>query len=162
MKKILITRKLIKSSEEYAAETFETITNKEDKLLTKDDLIKKSSECDGILASLTEKIDYDVISKLSDRVKIISNFAVGFGNIDIEAATKRNITVTNTPEVLTDATAEIAMLILLGAARNWGKELDLDVDSIIKDMESSDYEHLIKVFDKHFGMIVDLVDERLK
>ena len=51
---------------------------------------------------------------------------------------------------------------LLGAARNWGKELDLDVDSIIKDMESSDYEHLIKVFDKHFGMIVDLVDERLK
>ena len=51
---------------------------------------------------------------------------------------------------------------LLGTARNWGKELDLDVGSIIKDMESGDYEHLIKVFDKHFGMIVDLVDERLK
>ena len=117
MKKILITRKLIKSSEEYAAETFETITNKEDKLLTKDDLIKKSSDCDGILTSLTEKIDSDVISKLSDRVKIISNFAVGFGNIDLEAAKKKNIAVTNTPEVLTDATAEIAMLILLGAAR---------------------------------------------
>ena len=46
---------------------------------------------------------------------------------------------------------------LLGTARNFGKQLDLDVDSIIKDMESSDYEHLIKVFDKHFGMIVDLV-----
>ena len=117
MKKILITRQLIKSSEEYAAKTFETIVSKEDKLLTKVDLIKKSSDCDGILTSLTEKIDSDVISKLSDKVKIISNFAVGFGNIDIEAATKRNITVTNTPEVLTDATAEIAMLILLGAAR---------------------------------------------
>ena len=46
---------------------------------------------------------------------------------------------------------------LLGTARNFVKQLDLDVDSIIKDMESSDYEHLIKVFDKHFGMIVDLV-----
>ena len=46
---------------------------------------------------------------------------------------------------------------LLGTARNWGKELDLDVDSIVKDMKSSDYQNLIKVFDKHFGMIVDLV-----
>ena len=46
---------------------------------------------------------------------------------------------------------------LLGTAKNFGKQLGLDVDSIIKDMESSDYEHLIKVFDKHFGMIVDLV-----
>jgi len=46
---------------------------------------------------------------------------------------------------------------LLGTARNFGKQLDLDVDSIIEDMKSSDYEHLIKVFDKHFGMIVDLV-----
>jgi lactate dehydrogenase-like 2-hydroxyacid dehydrogenase len=117
MKKILITRKLIKSSEEHAAKIFEASINKEDKLLTKDELIKKSEDCDGILSSLTEKIDADVISKLSDRIKIISNFAVGFGNIDLIAAKKRNIVVTNTPEVLTDATAEIAMLILLGAAR---------------------------------------------
>ena len=46
---------------------------------------------------------------------------------------------------------------LLGTAQEWGKQLELDVDSNIKDMESSDYEHLIKVFDKHFGSIVDLV-----
>ena len=46
---------------------------------------------------------------------------------------------------------------LLGTARNFGKQLDLDVDSIIKDMESSDYEHLIKVFDKHFGFYVTLL-----
>jgi lactate dehydrogenase-like 2-hydroxyacid dehydrogenase len=117
MKKILITRKLIKSSEKHASEIFEAIINREDKLLTKEELIEKSITCDGILTSLTEKIDADVISKLSDRVKIISNFAVGFGNIDLVAAKKRNIVVTNTPNVLTDATAEIAMLILLGAAR---------------------------------------------
>ena len=117
MKKILITRKLMKSSEEYASKIFDIKLNKEDKLLTKDELIRKSSDCDGILSAITEKLDADVISKLSDKVKIISNFAVGFGNIDFDAAKKRNIIVTNTPDVLTDATAEIAMLVLLCAAR---------------------------------------------
>ena len=117
MKTILITRKLIKSSEEYASKIFNVKLNKEDNLLNKDELIKKSKDCDGILSSVTEKLDADIISKLSDKVKIISNFAVGFGNIDLDAAKKKKIIVTNTPDVLTDATAEIAMLILLGAAR---------------------------------------------
>ena len=107
----------MKSSEEYASKIFDIKLNKEDKLLTKDELIRKSSDCDGILSAITEKLDADVISKLSDKVKIISNFAVGFGNIDIGAAKKRNIVVTNTPDVLTDATAEIAIFVLLGAAR---------------------------------------------
>ena len=107
----------MKLSEEYALSIFNVKLNEEDKILTKDELIGKSNDCDGILSSLTEKFDVDTISKLSDTVKIISNFAVGFGNIDLEAAKKRNIIVTNTPDVLTDATAEIAMLLILGAAR---------------------------------------------
>jgi len=117
MKKILITRKLINSSEELAKQFFDVKLNKEDKILTREDLIKKSRGCDGILSSLTEKFDSDLISKLPGTIKIISNFAVGFGNIDIKAAKKKNIKVTNTPDVLTDATAEITMLILLSAAR---------------------------------------------
>ncbi len=117
MKKILITRKLISSSEELAKKLFDAKLNKEDKILNKEELIIASKGCDGILSSLTEKFDNDLISKLPDSIKIISNFAVGFGNIDIESAKKKNIVVTNTPDVLTDATAEIAMLILLGAAR---------------------------------------------
>tara|TARA_B100001971_G_scaffold159314_1_gene149195 strand:+ start:292 stop:1245 length:954 start_codon:yes stop_codon:yes gene_type:complete len=117
MKKILITRKLMKSSEKYASSIFDVKLNKEDKVLTKDEIISQSNECDGVLSSLTEKLDNDTILKLSDKVKIISNFAVGFGNIDLDAAKKRNIVVTNTPDVLTDATAEIAILVLLGAAR---------------------------------------------
>ena len=117
MKKILITRKLMKSSEKYASSIFDVKLNKEDKVLTKDEIISQSNECDGILSSLTEKLDNGTILKLSDKVKIISNFAVGFGNIDLNAAKERNIVVTNTPDVLTDATAEIAMLVLLGAAR---------------------------------------------
>jgi len=117
MKKILITRKLIKSSEEYASKIFDVQLNEEDKLLAKDELIIKSSDCDGILSSITDKLDADTILQLSEKVKIISNFAVGFGNIDLHTAKKRHIIVTNTPEVLTDSTAEIAMLVLLGAAR---------------------------------------------
>ena len=117
MKKILITRKLMQSSEEYASRIFNAKLNKKDRLLTKNELISNSSDCDGILSSLTEKFEADIISKLSIKVKIISNFAVGFGNIDLNEAKKRNIIVTNTPDVLTDATAEIAMLVLLGAAR---------------------------------------------
>ena len=135
MKKILITRKLLKSSEEYASKIFNVQLNKDDKLLTKDELISNSSECDGILSSLTEKFDADIISKLSKKVKIISNFAVGFGNIDLDAAKKKNIVVTNTPGVLTDATAEIAILVLLGAARRakegmeWAKKKKLEMVS---------------------------------
>ena len=117
MKKVLITRKLITSSEEYAQKIFNAKLNKQDKLLTKEEIIYQSNDCDGILSSITDKFDKNIILKLSNKVKIISNFAVGYGNIDIEAAKKRNIVVTNTPDVLTDATAEIAILVLLGAAR---------------------------------------------
>tara|TARA_B100000029_G_scaffold408283_1_gene409486 strand:+ start:371 stop:1324 length:954 start_codon:yes stop_codon:yes gene_type:complete len=117
MKKILITRKLINSSEELAKKLFDVKLNEEDRILTREELIKESEGCDGILSSITDKFDSNLILQLPETVKIISNFAVGFGNIDIEVAKKKNIVVTNTPDVLTDATAEIAMLILLGAAR---------------------------------------------
>jgi len=117
MRKILITRKLIKSSEEFAKKIFEVKLNENDNILSKEEIINRSQGCDGVLSSITDKFDSDLIFKLPNTIKIISNFAVGFGNIDINAAKERNIVVTNTPEVLTDATAEIAMLILLGAAR---------------------------------------------
>ena len=125
MKKILITRKLIKDSEDKASKTFEPIFNTNDELYSQSKVIEMSQGCDGILSSLTEKLDKETIDKLPDTVKIISNFAVGFGNIDIVAARKKNIIVTNTPDVLTDATAEIAMLILLGAARRAKEGIEL-------------------------------------
>ena len=117
MKKILITRKLIKDSEDKALKTFEPIFNTNDELYSQSKVIEMSKGCDGILTSLTDKMDKETISKLPDTVKIISNFAVGFGNIDLDAAKKRGIAVTNTPEVLSDATAEIGILLILGACR---------------------------------------------
>ena len=117
MKKILITRRLLRSNEDRAKELFDANLNLNDELYSQEKLIELSHGCDGVLSALTDKLDEKTINKLPDSVKILSNFAVGFGNIDLEAAKKRNIIVTNTPEVLTDATAEIGILLILGACR---------------------------------------------
>ena len=117
MKKILITRKLINESEDKASKTFDPIFNSNDELYSQSKVIEMSKGCDGILSSLTDKMDRETINKLPDTIKIISNFAVGYGNIDLEAAKKKGIAVTNTPEVLSDATAEIGILLILGACR---------------------------------------------
>lgn len=117
MKKVFVARKLLGSNEKRMSEIWDAKLNSEDKVYSQSELIELSRDCDGILCSIVDKFDAETINKLSDKVKIISNFAVGFGNIDIKAAMNKNIIVTNTPDVLTDATAEIAILILLGAAR---------------------------------------------
>ena len=117
MKKILITRKLLRTCEDKAKETFEANFNLNDELYSQKKLIELSGGQDGILSSLTDKLDAETINQLPDSIKIISNFAVGFGNIDLEAAKKKGIAVTNTPDVLTDATAEIGVLLILGACR---------------------------------------------
>jgi len=117
MKKVLVTRKLLQSNEERIKKLWNANFNSNDEIYSDKKIIDLSKNCDAILSSVVDKIDENVINKLSDKVKIISNFAVGFGNIDIEAARKRNIAVTNTPDVLTDATAEITMLLILGASR---------------------------------------------
>jgi len=117
MKKVFVARKLLRSNEKRMSEIWDAKLNFEDKVYSQSELIELSRDCDGILCSMVDKFDAETINKLSDKVKIISNIAVGFGNIDIKATMNKNIIVTNTPDVLTDATAEIAILILLGAAR---------------------------------------------
>ena len=117
MKKIFVTRKLLKENEEKLKELFDAKLNPNDQIYTAKEIIDGSKNFDGILSSVTDPINSDTISKLSDSIKIIANGAVGFGNIDIKSARKKKITVTNTPDVLTDATADIQILLLLGASR---------------------------------------------
>ena len=117
MKKIFVTRRLLKENEDKLKELFDATLNTNDKIYKPEEIIEQSKGFDGILSSVTDPINAETISKLSDSIKIIANGAVGFGNIDIEAARKKNITVTNTPDVLTDATADIQILLLLGASR---------------------------------------------
>ena len=124
MKKILVTRRLLQSNEDRLRELYEAKLNSNDELYSQKKLIEMSDGCDGILSALTDKLDKETINKLPDSVKILSNFAVGFGNIDLDAAKKRSIIVTNTPEVLTDATAEIGILLILGACRRASEGID--------------------------------------
>ena len=117
MKKIFVTRKLLKENEDKLSELFETKLNLGDKIYSAQEIIEGSKDCDGILSSVTDPINSDTISKLSSSIKIIANGAVGFGNIDFKVARAKGISVTNTPDVLTDATADIQILLLLGASR---------------------------------------------
>jgi glyoxylate reductase len=117
MKKILVTRKLLKENEDRIKKLFDVKLNEQDKVYSSDELIELSKDCDGILCIGGNKFDSYVFEKLSKSVKIIASYSVGYNNIDINLATKNGIIVTNTPEVLTDSTAEIAILTLLGAAR---------------------------------------------
>jgi glyoxylate reductase len=116
-KKIFVTRRLLKENEEKLQNLFDVTLNKNDKIYSPQEIINGTKNYDGILSSVTDPISADTISKLSNSIKIIANGAVGFGNIDIQAAKEKGITVTNTPDVLTDATADIQILLLLGASR---------------------------------------------
>ena len=116
-RKILITRKLLKENENKLKEIFDAKLNNQDEIYSADKIVELSKDCEGILCAVTDQFNKDLIDRLSPSVKIIANFAVGYGNIDLDAARQRNIVVTNTPEVLDDSTAVISILLLLGASR---------------------------------------------
>src|SRR5580700_12141900 len=82
-----------------------------------DVLRAKIAGCDGLVSLLTDRIDAALLDA-APRLKVVSNFAVGFNNIDIPSATARGVAVGNTPGVLTDATADMAFCLLIAAARN--------------------------------------------
>ena len=115
--KVLITRKIPSIAKELLIQN--GIEVKESSLkrpLTKIELIKFAKDADGILSLLSDKFDKEVIDQLP-KCKVIANYAVGFNNIDISYAKKRGIIITNTPDVLTDATAEIAVSLILACSR---------------------------------------------
>ena len=114
---VLVTRKLPDAVEQKLAEHFEVILNPEDKLYNTEELLQLAAQVDAILPCHTEKFTAETIALLPSRVKAIANFSVGVDHVDLEAAKQKQVIVTNTPDVLSDATAEIAMLLMLGAAR---------------------------------------------
>jgi len=115
--KILVTRKWPKKVEEKLLSTFDTTLNVEDNPLSEAELIEGMRSYDALLPTVTDPITDKIISTQDRKVKIIGNFGVGFNNIDIDSAKNNKVVVTNTPEVLTDCTADIAMLLMLGVAR---------------------------------------------
>lgn len=112
-----ITRKLSANTVARAARDYDVILNSEDRTFSADEIVEMSAKVDAILPCHSERFDAATVARLSDRVKIIANHSVGVDHCDLAALKARGIAVTNTPDVLSDATAEIAMLLLLGAAR---------------------------------------------
>ena len=115
--KVFITRKIPGKAKELLIKN--KIDVKEflhDRAIKRSELIKEAKEADGIISLLTEKFDKELIDQLPN-CKIIANYAVGYNNIDVEYAKSKGIIVTNTPDVLTDATAEIAVSLILACAR---------------------------------------------
>lgn len=118
---ILVTRKLPDAVEDRLLRDYEPTLNPDDRLYSSDQLISLSEGVDAIMPCHTEKFTAEVLARLPDCVKAIANFSVGVDHVDLQAAAARGIIVTNTPEVLSDATAEIAVLCMLGAARRAGE-----------------------------------------
>ena len=114
---ILVTRKLPAVVEQRLTESYSPRLNAYDRLPGPAELLEGAIGADGLLVTVTDRLDERLIAQLPEQVRIIATFSVGVDHIDLAAAQRRGIIVTNTPDVLTDATAEIAMLLLLGAAR---------------------------------------------
>jgi lactate dehydrogenase-like 2-hydroxyacid dehydrogenase len=116
--KIWITRRLSDATLERAARDYNAIINMEDGLSTADDIVAMSAKVDAIVPCHSEHFTAEVAERLDPRLKIIANHSVGVDHCNLPALKARGIAVTNTPDVLSDATAEIAMLLMLGAARH--------------------------------------------
>jgi glyoxylate reductase len=84
---------------------------------SRDELLAAVEGCDGVLALLTDRVDDEFLDRAGPQLKVVSNFAVGFDNIDVPACTRRGIPVGNTPGVLTETTADLAWALLMAAAR---------------------------------------------
>ncbi len=113
--KVFVTRKLPQKALDWLSEKCELEVNPENRILKKEEIIEGVKGKDGLLCLLTDKIDAEIIDSVD--LKMIANYAVGFDNVDIKAATQRKIPVSNTPGVLTDATAELAWALLFSVAR---------------------------------------------
>ena len=118
---VLLTRRWPEKVESQMAELFELRVNASDLPMSDAQLAQALLEVDIVCPTVTDKIDGQMLSAANIRTRLLANFGVGFNHIDIAAASRLGIRVTNTPGVLTDATAEIAMTLLLTSARRTGE-----------------------------------------
>ena len=115
--RIAVTRKLPEAVEARLIERFDAILNPDDTAPSPQDLARTMCDADGLLCAVTDRLDAAAIATPGRRVRIAANFGVGVNHIDLDAAAAAGLVVTNTPGVLTDATADIAMALILAATR---------------------------------------------
>ena len=116
MKKILIARGVFPEVAEALSRRFEVEHNAEDRPLAPDELARRLADKHGVMTTVMDRVD-DALMARCPELKVVSNIAVGYNNVDVAAATKRGIRVTNTPGVLNDTTADLTWALLMAAAR---------------------------------------------
>ena len=114
---VIVTRKLPEVIETRMMELFETRLNLEDTPMSQAELSAAVAEADVLVPTVTDRIDSKILSQAGDNLKLIASFGTGIDHIDFAAAKKRNITVTNTPGVLTEDTADMTMALILAVPR---------------------------------------------
>jgi lactate dehydrogenase-like 2-hydroxyacid dehydrogenase len=114
---VIVTRKMPPAVEARVSRDYDARLNPDDRIYTTDELVAAAAEADGMLICTSEKITAAMIERLPARIKVISTFSVGYEHIDVAACRARGIVAANTPGAMTEATANIAMLLMLGAAR---------------------------------------------
>jgi lactate dehydrogenase-like 2-hydroxyacid dehydrogenase len=118
---VVVTRRVPEEVEAELAKDFDVRINRDDHPFTADELKEALRTADGLLPTVSDKLTAEVLSAEPLKTRIIANFGVGFNHIDVAAAKARGIAVSNTPDVLTDATADTAMTLLLMVARRAGE-----------------------------------------
>ena len=131
--KILVSRKISDGAEEILKKEFDATLNLEDKPYTYEELIKLSNEYDGLISTSFDKLDKNFFDSLNGKLKIIGHVGVGYDNIHTQSAKEKNIKVSNTPNVLNDAVAEITILLILGSSRRIGEAYNLVKSNTWKD-----------------------------
>ncbi|MFP4538339.1 MAG: 2-hydroxyacid dehydrogenase [Dichotomicrobium sp.] len=114
---VIVTRKLPQMVEVRMRELFDARLNADDRPMTKAELIEAVETADVLVPTVTDRIDREVLSRAGERLRLIANFGTGVDNIDIETARNRGITITNTPGVLTEDTADMTMALILAVPR---------------------------------------------
>jgi glyoxylate reductase len=122
---VVVTRKLPDSVETRMRELFEVELNPDDRPMTPADLVKAAQRADVLVPTITDEITAKVFDQAGDRLKLIANFGNGVDNIDVVAAHKRGIIVTNTPGVLTEDTADMTMALILAVPRRLAEGLEI-------------------------------------
>ena len=115
--KVIVLRKLPAAIETRMVELFDVEFSNEDRHLGREEIASAMARADVLVSTVTDTIDAELIENSGDQLKLIANFGNGVDNIDVDAAYARNITVTNTPSVLTEDTADMVMALILALPR---------------------------------------------
>ena len=131
--KILVSRKISDGAEEILKQEFDVTLNLNDKPYQYEELIKLVNNYDGLISTSFDKLDKNFFESLTGRLKVIGHVGVGYDNINTQSAKEKNIKVSNTPNVLNDAVAEITILLILASSRRIGEAYNLVKTNTWKD-----------------------------